>query len=72
MASKTKTKSEVELLNEISTKMDYLIGLYACNGKERDEQIKILTSQGLANSTIAVLLGIPKGTVDSVRAKMKK
>lgn len=72
MAVKTKEKSDVELLSEISTKLDYLIALMATQGKERDDQIKILVGQGFSNSMVAKLLGIPKGTVDMIRARKKK
>lgn len=72
MTAKTKEKSDVELLSEISSKLDYLIALMATQGKERDDQVKILVGQGFSNSIIAKLLGIPKGTVDMIRARKKK
>lgn len=72
MAAKTKEKPEIELLTEISTKLDYLVALMASQGKERNDQIKILVGQGYSNSMVAKLLGIPKGTVDVIRAKKKK
>lgn len=72
MATKTKENSEIELLTEISIKLDYVIALLASQGKERDDQIKILVAQGFSNSIVAKLLGIPKGTVDMIRARKKK
>jgi len=55
-----------------SGKLDKLISLFAVQGKEKEEQIKIMVSYGHSNSQISKLLGIPKGTVDSIRAKFKK
>jgi hypothetical protein len=72
VALKNKTKSELDLLIEIDDKLNTLIAVIAIQGKERDEQIKILASSGLSNSYISSLLGIPKGTVDFIRAKKKK
>jgi DNA-directed RNA polymerase specialized sigma24 family protein len=57
---------------EISKKLDSLIGIMATQGKDRDEKINILASLGFSNSEISKLIGVPKGTVDSVRAKSKK
>ena len=72
MPSRIKLKSEVELLSEINDKLEVLISVIASQGKERDDQIKILTAAGLSNSGISSILGIPKGTVDFIRAKKKK
>lgn len=72
MAAAKKEKSDIELLTEISTKLDYIIALMATQGKERDDQINILVGQGFPNSMVAKLLGIPKGTVDMIRARKKK
>ena len=60
------------LLKEISEKLDKLIAVTATQGKERDDQIKILTSLGFTNQEISNLTSIPKGTVDGVRAKLEK
>lgn len=68
------SKSEKEnttYLSEISEKLDYIIALLMVNGKERNEQIKVLVEMNFTNSKISKILGIPKGTVDSVRAKQK-
>ncbi len=65
-------RSEKDLLLEISKKLDRLIGILAIQGKDRDEKIKILVSLGFSNSEISRLIGVPKGTVDSIRAKGRK
>jgi len=64
--------TEVKLLIEISSKLDDLISLFSVQDKEKEEQIKIMVSYGHSNSKISKLLGIPKGTVDFIRAKFKK
>ena len=64
--------TEISVLLEISKKLDDLITLFAVQGKEKDDQIKIMVSKGYSNSQISVLLGIPKGTVDVIRAKQSK
>lgn len=72
MASKKNDKSESELLLEISQKLSKLIAINSIQGKDKDSQVKILTSEGFTNAEISSLLGIPKGTVDSIRAKKEK
>ncbi len=67
-----KNKTELDLLEEISRKLDQLISLNLIQGKEKEEQISILVKRGYSNSNIANLLGIPKGTVGGIRAKQKK
>lgn len=72
MSNETKLKSDNELLQEISSKLSELIALNGINGKEKNEQIKYLVNFGFSNSEIARLIGIPKGTVDGIRAGLKK
>ncbi len=67
-----KKQAEIELLKEICLKLDDLISLFAVQGKEKEEQIKIMVNNGYSNSKISKLIGIPKGTVDSIRANFKK
>ena len=64
--------SEIEVLLDISKKLDDLVTLFSVQGKEKEEQITIMVSKGYSNSQISKLLGIPKGTVDSIRAKQSK
>lgn len=65
-------KSDNELLQEISSKLSELIAVIGMNGKEKDLQVKYLTDMGFSNSEISRLVGIPKGTVDYIRASFKK
>jgi hypothetical protein len=64
-------KTEKQLLEEINEKLNKLIALNAIQGKSKQEQIKILSSLGFTNVEISKLTAIPKGTVDSTRAKLK-
>jgi hypothetical protein len=64
--------NEIDLLSEINIKLGKLIGLLAIQGKARDDQVHVLASLGFSNSEISNLTGIPKGTVDVVRARKKK
>src|SRR2546430_1898702 len=54
----TRTTSDNELLQDISGKLDRVIGLLAIQGNERDAQIKILYSLGFDSSGIGRLLGV--------------
>jgi hypothetical protein len=72
MTGKNIYKSDSELLQEISDKLSELIAINGIAHKERDEQIKYLVNFGFSNSDIARITGMPKGTVDSIRAKFKK
>lgn len=65
-------ESENKLLKEMNEKLKILIGLTAIQGKERDDQIKILAGLEYTNVDISKITGIPKGTVDGTRAKIKK
>lgn len=67
----TKLKSEIELLSEINTKLDDLISLFLIQGKEKNTQINILVKRGYSNNAISKMLGMPKGTVDGIRARNK-
>jgi hypothetical protein len=67
-----KTTRTEALLIAIGTKLDRLIGLTAIQGKTKDEQIRLLVGLGFSNAQVSVLTGIPKGTVDTTRAKKKR
>jgi hypothetical protein len=67
-----KQKNQNDLLEEINDKLNTLIGLIASQGRERDEKIRILASIGFTNIEISKLCGIPKGTVDVIRSKIKR
>jgi hypothetical protein len=58
---------------KILNKLDTIIGLLAIQGKEKEEQIKILSSLDLTSEMIEKITGIPAGTVRRIRTtKFKK
>jgi len=66
-----KQKNEIGLLQDINKKLDMLVALTAIQGKDRDDKVVTLAGLRYTNLDIANLLGIPKGTVDGIRAKKK-
>ena len=54
----TKEKSEKELLEEISKKLDKIIAILAIQGKDEDAQIRILKRLGFMADEIGKLLGV--------------
>ena len=64
-------KTEKQILEEISEKLSKLVGLNAIQGKNKVEQIKILTALNFTNVEISNLTGIPKGTIDRTRMEIK-
>lgn len=64
--------NEIDLLSDISAKLDKLIALFAIQGKPEDKQASILKSLGFTYKEISGLTGIPEGTLkfrDHVRRK---
>jgi DNA-directed RNA polymerase specialized sigma24 family protein len=57
--------NEIDLLTQISRKLDRLIALIAVQGKDEAKQIAILKSLGLTYNEISDLTGIPEGTLKS-------
>ena len=58
---------------EVIEKLDIIIGLLASQGKEKEEQIKVLSSLDFTSETIEKITGIPAGTVRRIRTtKLKK
>ena len=65
-------ENELSLLKEILKKLTELTDVISVQGKEKEDQIKILVNKRYSNGDISDLLGIPKGTVDSIRASFKR
>ena len=65
-------EKQVDLLGEINDKLSKILALMAISGKDKKEQIAILVGLNLSNSEISKLTAIPKGTVDGIRAQLKK
>jgi len=58
---------------EIIERLDKIIALLAIQGKEKNDQIKILHSLGFTSKVISEITGIPEGTVGRIRStKLKK
>ena len=65
------TKSEKELLEEISNKLDQIIAVLATQGKNPDTQIDILHGFGWDWDTIGKFVGM-KGNAARMRHTRKK
>lgn len=70
--AKASSKSDNELLQEISTKLSQLIAINGIAGKEKREQIKYLAAFDFTMGDIARIVGVPEGTVGRIRAELKK
>jgi hypothetical protein len=64
-------KSDSEIIREINDKLSHLIGLLGIQGKERADQVAFLVGLNFTNAEISRITGIPKGTVDRIRAGRK-
>lgn len=58
-----RAKSEVELLQDISTKLNRVIAVLAAQGKDVKEQILILASAGCDSNFIGAVVGKTGGAV---------
>lgn len=56
-------KTERELLEEISKKLDKLIAIQAIQGKDEDAQIRILKSNGFTSEETGRLIGLKETTI---------
>jgi phage portal protein BeeE len=70
---------EQKLLQDISNKIDKLIALTAIQGKDENQQIKILRSLNFTFTDISKLTGVPESTIkdkakkiSSLKRKTKK
>lgn len=67
-----KEKSEKELLEEISAKLDKLIGVLAISGKDPKKQIEILKGLGFSIAETSTITGQTLDVVKKERSKLKK
>lgn len=67
-----KSKSDNELLKEISAKLSELTAVIGIANKDKNEQVKYLVNLKFSNSDIARLAGIPIGTVSTIRTGFGK
>lgn len=59
----SRTKTEIELLAEISTKLDRVVAVLAAQGKDLNRQVSILASAGCDSSFIASYTGKTPGAI---------
>jgi hypothetical protein len=64
-------RSEMELLAEISHKIDMLMGVIAIQGKNAQTQVSILTKIGLSGPEIGVLLDKSPDAVRHLRVRQR-
>lgn len=65
-------QTEVELLHEISHKLDMLMGSIAIQNKDARTQVRILTKLGLSGPEIGALLDKNPDAVRQLRARREK
>jgi hypothetical protein len=57
----TDEMSQLDLLRSIERKLDRVIGILAIQGKEKDEQLRILHALEFESGVIAALIGVTPG-----------
>lgn len=62
---------EVQLLGEISTKLDRVIAVLAVQGKEKEKQIDILSSAGCDSNFIGVVVGMTGASVRKFQSRQR-
>lgn len=58
-----KPKVERELPEDISDKLDRLIGIIAIQGNTQEQQIAVLPDLGFSSATIGALIGMKPSTI---------
>jgi hypothetical protein len=66
------SKTDNELLREISRKLTELTAIIGLSGRSKDDQISYLANFELTNVEISKLTGFPEGTVGRIRAEKSK
>src|SRR5450759_763788 len=64
--------TELELLEQISSKLDHITAVLAAQGKERDKQIDILSAGGCDSALIGTIVGITAGAVRMHRTRTQR
>lgn|GEM_PF-6026602 len=71
-----KIKSELDVLNEISRKLDVLIITLTCQGKSEDEVTQIFMRSGLSCPELSTITGISVAAIqkriERARKRVKK
>lgn len=66
------TNSSNSFLMQINENLKKLTDFFVSKDLDEDSKLKFFVNKGYSNSEIAELFGVPKGTIDSRRAKLKK
>ena len=66
-----KSKTELEVLAEISDKLDRLIAVTAIQGRDEEDQIRILYELGYDSFKIGPLVGLSPDVVRKRKGKLK-
>lgn len=69
--SQSSVSSEAQLLTEISSKLDRVIAVLAAQGKEREQQIDILSAAGCESNFIGTVVGLTGGAVRTLQSRRK-
>ena len=65
-------KTETQLLEEISDRLNQMVGLIAIQGKPQDDQIDILTTLGFDSTRVGLFVGMSGDAVRKRRSNLKK
>jgi hypothetical protein len=57
----SRQRSDLEIFESMDRKLDKIVGLLAIQGKEIDDQLRILFSLELESTVIAALVGVTPG-----------
>ena len=66
-----RVRSDVELLAEISSKLDRVVAVLAAQGKDRDAQIDILSGAGCDSAFIGSVVGVTAGAVRTHQSRRR-
>jgi hypothetical protein len=66
-----RVRTELEVLEDISGKLDRITAVLAAQGKERDKQIDILSAGGCDSALIGTIVGITAGAVRTHRSRTR-
>lgn len=65
-------KTELELLTEISERLNKILGLLAIDGKGQNQQIEILSGLGFDSKTTGLFVGLSSDAVRQRKSQLKR
>ncbi len=66
-----RARTDVELLAEITSKLDRVVSVLAAQGKDRDTQIDILSGAGCDSAFIGTVVGLTAGAVRTYQSRKR-